>query len=127
MRLREWQALAAAQARAAHSGDAAGSLSWESYQRTVEANLELLQGALPGALQEAQAASANAAAAVAAAAQQAEDAAPEDGEVSAKTVRTGTLYISCSTLAIQHRAGLWLADDAMESFAPIRTPSKIRP
>ena len=86
VRLRDWQALAAAQRQAAESGSAAGALSWDSYQRAVRAELELLQGALPGALQEAQAASASAAAAVAAAAQQAEEAAREDGEVSADAV-----------------------------------------
>lgn len=88
VRLRDWQALAAVQRQAAESGGAAGALSWASYQRAVRAKLELLQGALPGALQEAQAASASAAAAVAAAAQQAEEATWEEGEVSADAVRS---------------------------------------
>ncbi len=53
----------------------------------LQANLKLLQGVLPGALQEAEAASATAVAVVAAAAKQAEKAALEDGEVSPVTVR----------------------------------------
>lgn len=108
MRLRDWQALAAAQRSAAEAGSAAGSLSWGSYQSKVQAELELLQGALPGALQEAQAASASASAAVAAAAQQAEEAAQEDGEVPAETVRSWGALVSCGLSANVNRAGLWL-------------------
>jgi len=59
----------------------------EVRQLVLQANLKLLQGVLPGALQEAEAASATAVAVVAAAAKQAEKAALEDGEVSPVTVR----------------------------------------
>ena len=103
VRLRDWQALAAVQRLAAETGDAAGALSWESYQRGVRAELQLLQGALPGALQEAQAASASAAAAVAAAAQQAEEAAPEDGEVCAEALCAAeTPRVPCGMVALWH-------------------------
>ncbi len=108
VRLRDWQALAASQRRAAGAGSAAGSLSWGSYQSKVQAELELLQGALPGALQEAQAASASAAAAVAAAAQQVEEAAQEDGEVPAEMVCSCATLVSCGLMAVVNRAGLWL-------------------
>ena len=80
VRARDWRALAAQQRRAAESRDAAASLSWDAFQQAARADWERLQGALPGALREAEAASAQAAAAVAAA-RRPPGASSEDGEV----------------------------------------------
>ena len=121
VRARDWQALAARQQQAAESQDAAASLSWEAYQQAARANWELLQGALPGALQEAEAASAQAAAAVAAA-RQPLGASPEDGEVTEEKVSILSLsmHVSLAALLINE---LQLADLNGAGFCEIACAS----
>ena len=92
VRTRDWRALAARQRQAAKSQDAAASLSWDAFQHAARADWERLQGALPGALREAEAASAQAAAAVAAA-RQPRGASPEDGEVPQQKVSILALFM----------------------------------
>ena len=92
VRARDWRALAARQRDAAERRDAAASLSWDAFQHAARADWERLQGALPGALRDAEAASAQAAAAVAAA-RQPRGASLEDGEVPQQKVSILALFM----------------------------------